>query len=124
MLEADSRPMHYSPPTPADLRCLKEELGMTGVEMAELFGLAGGQQWRKYTGGQSPRGMGLHMLFFAAARLVLTPEELEKVASRMQAAGAQIKLDAAPGPQAGQQAAPATPPTLAAQLAMIACTAD
>jgi len=123
MLEADSRSMQYSPPTPADLRRLKEELGMTGVEMAELFGLAGGQQWRKYTGGQAPRGMGLHMLFFAAARLALTPEELERVASRMHAAGAEIKLGAAPSAQA-EPAAPDTPPTLAAQLAMLACTAD
>lgn len=92
--------MHYSPPTTADLRRLKDELGMTGVEMAQLFGLAGGQQWRKYTGGQAPRSMGLHMLFFAAARLELQPEELDRIVLRMNAAGASVALGDSSMPEA------------------------
>ncbi|MGA3972387.1 hypothetical protein ACI2VT_16395 [Ralstonia nicotianae] len=60
--------------------------------MADLFGVAGGQQWRKYTGGAQPREMAPQMLFFGAARLVLTEEELERVLARMQAIGATIDL--------------------------------
>ena len=85
--------MHYSAPRPEDLRALKDTLGRTGEEMAELFGLAGGQQWRKYTGGAEPREMRAQMLFFGAARLALRPAELERVLARMRECGAQINLD-------------------------------
>ncbi|HGL6313973.1 hypothetical protein QZM26_17755 [Burkholderia multivorans] len=37
--------------------------------MADLFGLAGNNQWRKYTGGHDPRPMSLPMLFLAGAIL-------------------------------------------------------
>jgi hypothetical protein len=83
--------MDYAPPTPADLRRLKESLDATGDQMAELFGLAGNNQWRKYTGGEAPREMGLQMLFFGAARLELTDEEVERVLARMRAIGADVK---------------------------------
>ncbi|MGN6318158.1 hypothetical protein [Trinickia sp.] len=56
--------------------------------MSELFALAGGQQWRKYTGGESPRVMGEERLFYAAARLVLTQEELARVHAKMKEIGA------------------------------------
>lgn len=82
--------MFYKPPTIDDLRTLKEELGFTGEQMAELCGLAGGQQWRKYTGGQEPREISPQMLFFAAARLELDAEALERVANRMRAIGAEL----------------------------------
>lgn len=82
--------MQYTHPTCADLRALKEELGRTGEEMAALFGLAGGQQWRKYTGGEQPRSMSPQMLFFAAAHLELTPEQLRLVFDRMRRIGAKI----------------------------------
>jgi transcriptional regulator with XRE-family HTH domain len=85
----------YSPPSTEDLRRLKDELGFTGDQMAELFGLAGNNQWRKYTGGTNPREMGLQMLFYAAARLELTPAELERVLSRMRTIGAQVDARAA-----------------------------
>lgn len=86
--------MNYTPPSPAALRRLKESLNLTGEEMAGLFGLAGGQQWRKYTGGLEPREMGVQMLFLAAARLELRAKDLERVLERMRAIGAQVNLDA------------------------------
>jgi hypothetical protein len=82
--------MTYSPPSAADLRKLKDALGKTSEEMSDLFALAGGQQWRKYTGGESPRVMGEDRLFYAAARLALTPEELERVHARMRDIGATL----------------------------------
>ena len=83
--------MTYTPATTDDLRRLKDELGFTGEQMAELFGLAGGQQWRKYTGGQEPREMTPQMLFFAAARLELEGDVLDRVVERMRAMGAQVE---------------------------------
>lgn len=85
--------MNYTAPTPDDLRAMKEALGLSGTQMAELFGLAGNNQWRKYTGGQAPREMGVHMLFFACARLTLPPELLAAVCDRMRAAGAAFDLE-------------------------------
>ncbi|WP_084084920.1 hypothetical protein [Cupriavidus sp. USMAA2-4] len=58
--------------------------------MAELFALAGGQQWRKYTGGESPRVMGEDRLFYAAARLTLSEEELARVYAKMRDIGADL----------------------------------
>jgi len=60
--------------------------------MAELFGVAGGQQWRKYTGGAAPREMSPQMLFFGAARLVLSEDEVERVLAKMREIGAQIEF--------------------------------
>lgn len=82
----------YIPPTPADLRRLKDDLGMDGQQMAELFCLAGKQQWRKYTGGESPREMSLPLLFLAAARLSLPPEAIETVLQRMRDVGAEVDI--------------------------------
>ncbi|WP_308727086.1 hypothetical protein [Burkholderia cepacia] len=61
--------------------------------MAELFGVAGGQQWRKYTGGAQPREMSPQILFFGAARLALSDEELRRVLDQMCRIGARILLD-------------------------------
>ena len=88
--------MRYNPPKPDDLQRLKNELGRTGEEMAELFGVAGGQQWRKYTGGAQPREMAPQMLFFGAARLALSAAELERVLARMRDIGADVELDGTP----------------------------
>ncbi|WP_176307886.1 hypothetical protein [Burkholderia ambifaria] len=84
--------MEYTPPTTADLQRLKAELGRTGEQMADLFGVAGGQQWRKYTGGAAPRELSPQILFFGAARLALTDEQLALVLNKMREIGAQIDL--------------------------------
>jgi hypothetical protein len=85
-------PHRYIPRTTDDLRRLKDELGRTGDQMAELFGLGGGHQWRKYTGGDAPREMGATMLFFGAAQLVLEPAQLQAIVDRMQAMGGTLQL--------------------------------
>lgn len=83
--------MRYTPPSTQDLAALKARLNKTGEQMADLFGLAGSQQWRKYTGGQSPREMSAQMAFFAAARLALPPGELSKVVDMMREFGADLR---------------------------------
>lgn len=81
----------YTPPTPEDLEQLKSELGYTGTQMADLAGVASNSQWRKYTGGAEPRAMSPHILFFMAAQLSLSPQELEKIIDKMASLGASIK---------------------------------
>jgi len=81
----------YVPPTTEDLEALKAELGYTGNQMAELAGVSGNNQWRKYTGGVSPRAMSPQMLFYIAAQLVLTEEELDRVVDKMKQLGATIQ---------------------------------
>lgn len=93
----------YTPPTPDDLQRLKRELGYTGEQMAELASLAGGQQWRKYTGGAAPRDLSLHILFLMAARLALSPGELRAVVNRMRGMGAQVEPDDFALPQASDE---------------------
>ncbi len=80
----------YTPPTPDDLNQLKEQLGYTGAQMADLAGVASNSQWRKYTGGESPRAMSPHILFFMAAQLALDPNELKQVLSKMREIGASL----------------------------------
>ncbi|EPK3281486.1 helix-turn-helix domain-containing protein [Serratia marcescens] len=81
----------YIPPTPEDLEQLKSELGYTGTQMADLAGVASNSQWRKYTGGAEPRAMSPHILFFMAAQLSLSPQELDKIIDKMASIGASIK---------------------------------
>ncbi|ELA6496104.1 helix-turn-helix transcriptional regulator [Salmonella enterica] len=83
----------YTPPTPEDLEALKESLGYTGNQMADLAGVASNSQWRKYTGGAEPRAMSPHILFFMAAQLSLKPEEIKHVLNKMEEIGAHIKND-------------------------------
>jgi transcriptional regulator with XRE-family HTH domain len=78
----------YTPPSTDDLARLKEQLGYTGNQMADLAGVAGNSQWRKYTGGAEPRAMSPHILFFIAAQLTLSDEELQKVLEKMREIGA------------------------------------
>ena len=85
--------MKYTAPTAEDFQRLKNQLGRTGEQMAELFGVAGGQQWRKYTGGAEPREMSPQMLFFGAARLALTHDEFDRVLEKMRQIGAEILVD-------------------------------
>lgn len=81
----------YSPPSTDDLIRLKDELGYTGNQMADLAGVASNSQWRKYTGGESPRDMSPHILFFMAAQLALPTDDLMKIIKKMQEIGAEIK---------------------------------
>lgn len=81
----------YVPPSPQALASLKERLGVTSHTMAELTGLAHGQQWRKYTGGSAPRPLGLHMHFYMAALLSLDEAALAKVMASMREQGAQFE---------------------------------
>ncbi|EGL5346936.1 helix-turn-helix transcriptional regulator, partial [Salmonella enterica] len=73
----------YTPPTPEDLNQLKETLGYTGAQMADLAGVASNSQWRKYTGGESPRAMSPHILFFMAAQLTLSEDDINKIIDKM-----------------------------------------
>ncbi|UXZ62700.1 XRE family transcriptional regulator [Burkholderia multivorans] len=84
--------MHFTPPSADALDRLKNELGFSSTQMAELFGLSSGRQWRKYTSSTDRRDMGLHMLFFAMARLELDPQQFERVLERMRTIGASIDL--------------------------------
>ncbi len=80
----------YTPPTPGELEALKEQLGYTGNQMADLAGVASNSQWRKYTGGAEPRAMSPHILFFMAAQLELKPDELQRVLRKMKEIGASL----------------------------------
>lgn len=82
----------YTPPTPDELEKLKEELGYTGNQMADLAGVASNSQWRKYTGGESPRAMSPHILFFMAAQLALNEDEINKVLFKMHAIGSEFQV--------------------------------
>lgn len=81
----------YTPPAPEDLEALKERLGYTGNQMADLAGVASNSQWRKYTGGAEPRAMSPHILFFIAAQLSLDENELERILKKMHEIGASTK---------------------------------
>lgn len=81
----------YTPPAPEDLERLKSELGYTGNQMADIAGVASNSQWRKYTGGAEPRAMSPHILFFMAAQLVLSEDELDCVVKKMIEIGANVK---------------------------------
>ncbi|EAN2457358.1 XRE family transcriptional regulator, partial [Salmonella enterica] len=80
----------YTPPTPEDLNQLKETLGYTGAQMADLAGVASNSQWRKYTGGESPRAMSPHILFFMAAQLTLSEDDINKIIDKMIEIGAEL----------------------------------
>lgn len=84
--------MDYTPPTTEDLQRLKARLGLNGKQMAALAGVAGDQQWRKYTGGAEPRAMSAPMAFFMAAKLSLSPDEMQRVLDAAEALGAHIRL--------------------------------
>lgn len=86
----------YIPPAPADLARLKEVLGLTSEEMADLAGLTQGGQWRKYTGGEKPRVLGKLMHFYMAALLTLDESDMARVFETMRGHGAMVET--APGP--------------------------
>jgi hypothetical protein len=81
----------YTPPSSAALARLKDDLGCTSDQMAALAGLAQGGQWRKYTGGTTPRTLGLHMHFCMAALLTLSDAEVARVLATMREQGATVE---------------------------------
>jgi hypothetical protein len=81
----------YTPPTATDLVRLKDELGFTGTQMAELVGVSSNSQWRKYTCGETPRPISSHILFYTAAQLVLSETEMNKVLTKMKSIGAKLQ---------------------------------
>lgn len=85
--------MIYTPPTTEDLQALRDELGLTQSQMAEYVGVAGGQQWRKYTGGAHPRHMSFHMLFYVASRDVLDESTRDAIIKRMTELGATFEQE-------------------------------
>jgi hypothetical protein len=87
-------PISYTPPPPQGLADLKNELGFTGKQMADLAWLAGDQHWRKYTNPHNPRPMSAHMLFAIMAQRELDEATLERIFERMRRAGA--RFDRAP----------------------------
>jgi hypothetical protein len=92
-------PIEFEAPTTRDLNDLKNRHNATGKDMAELFWLGGDHQWRKYTGGNSPREMSPHMAFLGAARMCLTPEEFERVLAYMETFGARVRATSDGDPQ-------------------------
>lgn len=85
--------MKYTPPTVKHLAQLKDQLGGTGAQMANLFGMASDVQWRKYTGGAAPREISLQRAFFMSAMQVLTADEIERVRVHMASFGARWERD-------------------------------
>lgn len=81
----------YSPPSTDDLTRLKDGLGYTGNQMADLAGVASNSQWRKYTGGESPRALSPHILFYMAAQLALDEGDLKKIMDKMKEIGADFE---------------------------------
>lgn len=86
--------MEYTPPEARALQRLKNELGRTGKQMADLA-CVGEQHWRKYTGGADPKPMPYPNLFHVAAQLELSPDELDRVYARMRDIGAQLVFEGA-----------------------------
>ncbi len=82
---------NYSPPTTEDLIKLKQELGFTGEQMADLAGVSGNNQWRKYTGGKMPRVVSLHILFYIATQLTLSEDDLNRILAKMREIGANVR---------------------------------
>lgn len=82
---------YYQAPNAYDLVSLKTQLGYTGVQMADLAGVAGDSQWRKYTRRENHRAISLHILFFIAAQLTLNDDELNRIVKKMADIGAKIE---------------------------------
>ncbi|MBR8228106.1 XRE family transcriptional regulator [Burkholderia vietnamiensis] len=84
--------MHFIPPSAEALEKLKTDLGFSSTQMAQLFGLSSGRQWRKYTSNTDRRDMGMHMLFFAMARLELDETTIKRVIDRMRTTGSEVDI--------------------------------
>lgn len=91
--------MLYQPPTVQQLKQLKEELGFTGAQMAQLLGLSSSRRWRDLVNESNPQGITPASLFLGAARLTLNEADIQRVLEKMRQIGATIDLDSASGSQ-------------------------
>jgi hypothetical protein len=88
--------MNYQPPSSMALRQLKDQLGFTNGQMADLFGIATGRQFHKYLSEEDKREMGFHVLMFGAMQLALMNGPLTNIGQLFETAraiGATIDLD-------------------------------
>lgn len=86
--------MLYLPPSVQQLKQLKEELGFTGAQMAQLLGLSSSRRWRDLVNENDPQGITPASLFIGAARLTLSDKDFQQVLEKMRQIGATIDLDA------------------------------
>lgn len=75
--------MTYTHPTPAQVREFLRRHHLTGSAAADLAGLAGGQQVRKYTGGEKPHRVSYAIWFTWHAKTVLTPDQIDNIETAM-----------------------------------------
>lgn len=91
--------MQYQPLPQAGLRRLKEELGFTNSQMAELFGVSTSGQFHKYTSDKEKREMGFHVLMYGMLNLALLRgmrvTRIEQLFELAREYGAIITLDTA-----------------------------
>lgn len=83
------RLLHYKAPPPARLQELKNELGYSGRNMANLCDVAP-THWRRYTNTHEPVPMSYAKLFTAVAKLELDPAQVERIHTIMRGLGATI----------------------------------
>lgn len=95
--------MLFQPPTVQQLKQLKEDLGYTGSQMAQLLGLSSSRRWRDLVNESNPQGITPSSLFLGAARLTLTDQQIEQVLEKMRQIGATIDLNADSPARDGEQ---------------------
>ncbi|MBA1245263.1 XRE family transcriptional regulator [Pseudomonas japonica] len=82
---------NYVPPSAPELAELKNKFGRTSQQMADIYGISQGANWRRYTGGADPRPMSIQMHFHMAALLTLAEPELTRVLATMSEHGARLE---------------------------------
>jgi hypothetical protein len=75
--------MKNTSPTPAQVRAFLKAHGLTGSRAAELAGLSGSAQVRKYTGGENPHRMSYAIQFTLAAKCVLDADTIARIEAAM-----------------------------------------
>jgi hypothetical protein len=95
--------MLFQPPTVQQLKQLKEDLGYTGAQMAQLLGLSSSRRWRDLVNESNPQGITPSSLFLGAARLTLADKQIEQVLEKMRQIGATIDLNADSPAHDGEQ---------------------
>ena len=83
----------FEPPSTQQMAALKASLGWKGPQMAKLAGLAHAGKWRRYTGGIEPRPATIQIMFYMAAHLELSDEQLENIYERMRDLGCFVEVN-------------------------------